>query len=202
MILERIIVGFTEANCYIFGDKKEVLIIDPGADYKKIKDLIAKLGLVPKAVVNTHGHADHIGANKDFGLPVWIHKLDAGFLGNPDKNLSGLFGVVIKSPSAQRLLEDGDKLAVGALDLEVIHTPGHTPGSISLKHNNLIFTGDALFRGGVGRTDFLYGSEEDLLKSIRDKLLIHEGATIYPGHGPSSTIDWEKKNNPFLLYTD
>lgn len=200
MIMERIVVGPTEANCYIFGDEREVFIIDPGADYKKIGSFIDKSGLTPKAIVNTHGHADHIGANKDFGLPVWIHSLDAEFLTDPVKNLSGVFGITIKSPSAAKLLKDGDLLEIGGLDLEVIHTPGHTPGSISLRHNGLIFTGDTLFRGGIGRTDFPYGSEQVLLESIRTKLLIYNDAMVYPGHGPKSDIAWEKKNNPFLMH--
>ena len=199
MVLEKIVVGFMQSNCYIFGDEKEVIIIDPGADTKKIKDFVAKHSLVPKAIVNTHGHADHIGANNQLGLPVWIHELDAGFLKDPAKNLSGPLGFAIKSPPAERLLKDGDILNIGGLKLEVIHTPGHTPGSISLKHEDTIFTGDTLFQAGVGRTDFPYGSEPDLIQSITKRLLVYDNARIYPGHGPESTIAWEKKNNPFLV---
>ncbi len=198
MILERIIVGFTQANCYIFGDEKEVVVIDPGADYNKIKKFLAEHKLNPKAVINTHGHGDHIGANNNFKLPVWIHELDGEFLTDPAKNLSGLFGLIIKSPPAARLLKDKDILKVGDLRLEVIHTPGHTPGGICLKCGNIIFTGDTLFQAGIGRTDFPYGSEKALTESIKKKLLIYPDAKIYPGHGPGSTIKQEMEDNPFL----
>jgi len=198
MILKKITVGAMETNCYIFGDKNEVVIIDPGSDYNKIKNCIDRFSLKPKAIINTHGHMDHIAANNNFDLPVWIHQLDAGFLVDPKKNLSGAFGIGMKTQPAGRLLKDGDILKIGELDLEVIHTPGHTPGSISLKHNGLIFTGDTLFREGIGRTDFPYGSQAAIMKSINERLLIHNNVDIHPGHGPSSSMEWEKNNNPYF----
>ena len=198
MILEKLVVGFNQANCYVFGDEKEQIIIDPGADYKTIKSFIDKHSFNVIAIVNTHGHADHIGANKNFSLPVWIHEADAEFLAEPKKNLSVIFGLAIRSQPASRILKDKDIIKVGGLELEVIHTPGHTPGSICLKHDNIVFTGDTLFREGIGRTYFPYGSEEKLLKSIKAKLLSYDNVTIYPGHGPTSSIAWEKAKNPFL----
>ena len=202
MFIKRIVVGPLESNCYLFGDEatKEIFVIDPGGDYNEIKSVIDKDGLKPKAVINTHGHGDHIGANKEFGIPVWIHRLDADFLMDPSKNLSGAFGFLLKTKTASRLLEDGDILNIGKCSLEVIHTPGHTPGSICLKAEGAIFTGDTLFCEGIGRTDFAYGSEEDIMRSIKEKLFtLDSGYIIYPGHGPDSTIGREKTNNPYII---
>lgn len=202
MLIKKIVVGPLESNCYLAGDEdtKEVFVIDPGGDYDKIKKIIDQAGLKPKAVINTHGHGDHIGANKEFGAPVWIHSLDADFLTDPSKNLSGAFGFSLKTKTASRLLEDGDILSVGKYKLEVIHTPGHTPGSICLKGEGFIFTGDTLFCEGIGRTDFAYGSEEDILLSIKERLFtLDDSYIIYPGHGPSSTIGKEKRNNLFIV---
>nr|MBU1327801.1 MBL fold metallo-hydrolase [Candidatus Omnitrophota bacterium] len=202
MLIKKIVVGPLESNCYLVGDEhtKEIFVIDPGGDYKEIKSVIDKYSLKPKAVINTHGHGDHIGANKEFSIPVWIHRLDADFLMDPSKNLSGAFGFLLKTKSASRLLEDGDMLDIGKYNLEVIHTPGHTPGSICLKGAGVILTGDTLFCQGIGRTDFTYGSEEDITSSIKEKLFtLDDDYVIYPGHGPSSTIGNEKINNPFIL---
>lgn len=200
-ILETITVGPVEVNCYILGCNRtsEAVIIDPGAEDGRIKERLSKYNLSAKYIINTHGHADHIGANGKFGLPVMIHKSDASFLSNPAKNLSVMMGTIITSPPASRVLEDGDKLYVGDLALEVIHTPGHTPGSVSIKCEDLVFTGDALFKEGLGRTDFPYSSEEDLLKSIREKLLVLPDSTkVYPGHGAATTIGHEREHNPYM----
>ena len=201
MIIKTIVVGMLETNCYIVGDdsSKDVFIIDPGADFKKIKNIIDTDGLKPKAIINTHGHGDHIGANARFDLPLWIHRLDAGFLEDPSKNLSITFGRQMIPYSADRCLEDGDILKIGRYSLKVIHTPGHTPGGICLQGDGVVFTGDTLFCGGIGRTDFQYGSEEDIIRSIKEKLLVLDDKyVVYPGHGPSSTIGREKSENPFI----
>jgi hydroxyacylglutathione hydrolase len=195
MIIKKITVGPLETNCYIVGDpsSKEVFVIDPGADYEEIKRVIDMESLYPQAVINTHGHGDHIAANDAFGLPVWIHRLDAEFLYEPSKNLSGVFTMPFRMKKADRLLEEGDVLSAGDIRFEVIHTPGHTPGSICLKTDGIIFTGDTLFRDGVGRTDFIYGSEKDIMSSIKNKLFsLSDGYVIYPGHGPASSIGEEK----------
>ncbi|MEK6732020.1 MAG: MBL fold metallo-hydrolase [Candidatus Omnitrophota bacterium] len=202
MLIKTIPVGPMESNCYLAGDEdtKEIFIIDPGGDYKKIKSVIDKDRLKPKAVINTHGHGDHIGANNEFGIPVWIHRLDAEFLTDPSRNLSGGLGFFLRTKKASRLLKHGDILNIGKYNLEVIHTPGHTPGSICLKGDKVIFTGDTLFCQGIGRTDFAYGSEEDIMCSIKERLFtLGDGYIIYPGHGPDSTIGFEKANNTYII---
>ncbi|MFH1854032.1 MAG: MBL fold metallo-hydrolase [Candidatus Omnitrophota bacterium] len=201
MIIKKITVGPMETNCYIAGDEstREAVVIDPGGDYNKIKKIIGREGLKPIAIINTHGHGDHIIANDEFGLPVWIHRQDADFLGDPSKNLSAEFGLMFRANPAKRLLERGDTLTVGKYSLEVIHTPGHTPGSICLKGDGIIFSGDTLFYEGIGRTDFSYGSQEDILKSIKEKLFtLEDRYVVYPGHGPSTTIGHEKTRNPYI----
>lgn len=184
-ILRRLPVGPVAANCYILGcaNTKEAVVIDPGAEDGLIKQEISALGLTAICVINTHGHGDHIGANSKMGLPVFIHAADAKCLTNP----------------ASRLLEDGDKIDVGDLIFEVIHTPGHTPGSISLGCDGIVFTGDTLFAEGVGRTDLPGGSETEIIKSIRERLFILPDETkVYPGHGSATTIGHEKGHNPFI----
>lgn len=200
-ILETVTIGPVGVNCYILGCRKtfEAVIIDPGAEDDKIKKLLVKSGLKARYIINTHGHADHIGCNGKFDLPVLIHRLDAPFLVNPAKNLSLMLGMIISSPPARRVLEDKEKLYVGELVLDFIHIPGHTPGSIAVKCEDIVFTGDALFNESVGRTDFPYGSQEALLKSIKEKLLVLPDSTkVYPGHGAASTIGYERRHNPFL----
>jgi len=197
-MVNKIVVGEVKANCYVIGceETKKIVIIDPGDEPEKIKKIIGEKNLKPEIIINTHGHIDHISANDAFGLPVYIHRLDAEFLKEPDKNLSTFFAVPYTCNCETRLLEDGDVIEVGKLTFTVIHTPGHTPGGICLKTDNVVFTGDTLFCNGVGRTDFTGGSEEKLFKSIREKLFILSDETvIYPGHGPSSTIGKEKQRN-------
>lgn len=201
-MIKKVVVGAFETNSYIFADidTKEAALIDPGSDGDDdIKSGLQRLNLKLNCIINTHGHGDHISSNRKFKAPVYIHKLDEDFLADAKLNLSATFGFTIKSPSATRLLEDGDIIEVGGFKLKVLHTPGHTPGSISLLSDGVVFTGDALFKGGVGRTDFPYGSNEQLLNSIKNKLLTLDDRTVvYPGHGPSSTIGKEKRENSFI----
>lgn len=200
-IFKEFIVGPLDVNCYIIADPatKEACIVDPGAEPEMMMNFLRKEGLNLKFIINTHGHGDHIAANSYFKVPIYIHRLDQSFLQDGMKNLSSMLFFTVSSPKASRLLEDGDVINLGGLNIRVIHTPGHTPGSISLKLNGVILTGDALFKGGVGRTDFEYGDQDALLKSIREKLLAFGDDTIiYPGHGDSSTLGEEKRTNPFL----
>jgi len=207
MILKKIAVGPMQANCYILGDEltHKAIVIDPGADTQKISAVLKKAGLIAEAVVNTHGHFDHIGADADFNVPVYIHKKDADFLKDAQKNFSAWMGSPFRVNSLEvKILEDKDVLEAGGIKLTVIHTPGHTPGGICLllkKHTPaIIFTGDTLFQGGIGRTDLPDASEEALLDSIRNKILsLPEDTIIYPGHGPESSIGIERRLNQFLI---
>lgn len=201
-LIKKIVVGGLETNCYIFADtdKREAALIDPASDGSNvIKSQIEKNKLKLKCIINTHGHGDHISSNGKFNAPIYIHRLDADFLENAELNLSAAFGFAIKSPPASVLLNEGDKIKVGGLELKVLHTPGHTPGSISLLTDGAVFTGDTLFMDGVGRTDFPYGSTDELMHSIKTKLLTLDDKTIvYPGHGPVSTIGRERRSNSFI----
>jgi glyoxylase-like metal-dependent hydrolase (beta-lactamase superfamily II) len=199
--LKKFTVGPMAVNAYIVADPdtNKACLVDPGADPQTIKKFLDKNGYKLEFIINTHGHGDHIAANSYFDVPIYIHRLDKDFLTDPDKNLSSSFLFKIKSPPAQRLLEDGDVLELGSSKLKVIYTPGHTPGGISIDLGGEILTGDTLFNGGVGRTDFEYGDEKALARSIKEKLFVFEDSTvIHPGHGDSSTIGDERRSNPFL----
>ena len=201
MRIDIIPVGQMQVNCYVLSDRqtKNAILVDPGDDYPLIKSFLEKQKLKPRFIVHTHGHIDHIQADNEFALPVYAHKLDVELLINPEKNLSNFLSSPFKVDCEIKPLEDGQKITLDDLSLEVIHTPGHTPGGICLKADKVIFTGDSLFAGGVGRTDFPGASARELILSIWNKLLIFPDDTvIYPGHGPHSTIGREKRINPFL----
>jgi hydroxyacylglutathione hydrolase len=194
-------VGPMAANCYVIThvSTKDACLIDPGGEPRRIMEFMKKKGLNPKFIINTHGHGDHIFGNGYFGVPVYIHRLEKDFLTNPDLNLSGFFGLSLKGPEASKLLEDGQMIYLNGLELEILHTPGHTPGGISIKLNGVVFTGDTLFAGSVGRTDLPDGDEKALLGAIRKKLFIlNDDTVVYPGHGQKSTIGEEKRSNPFF----
>ena len=210
LILKTLAVGPLEANCYILAASSPgpALIIDPGGDETRIAAVLNDLRLAPAALVLTHGHLDHIGAaaalKKSTGAPLLAHRRDAFLL---DGAAAGFFlpGLAAPAVTADRLLEDGDVVPAGELQLQVLHTPGHSPGSICLflprsGEPGIVFTGDTLFAGGVGRTDFPGGSYEELIRSISSRLLAFPDETVvYPGHGPASTIGEEKRSNPFLI---
>lgn len=200
MILEKLIVGPLEVNCYILAASSAsgAIVIDPGAEAEKISARLKELGLKIKYIVNTHGHIDHIGANESLAAPIYIHRLDAAFLGDPQLNLSAMLGLPLSLDGEIMPLEEGQRLEVGDIALEVIHTPGHTPGGVCLNAGKFCFTGDTLFAQGVGRTDIPSGSEEKLTKSIKKLMRLPDETVIYPGHGPTSTIGQERQNNPFI----
>jgi len=207
MILKTLIVGELETNCYLLGDERsrEGIVIDPGGDFKLIEKALKELNLDVKYIVLTHGHSDHIGVlselKKYTGAQILIHKEDAEMLSNPEKNLSVFSYNPFSAPGADRLLKDKDKIRIGQIELEVLHTPGHTEGSISLLTDKVIFTGDLIFCGSVGRTDLPGGSYQRLLRSIQDKILDKTDDTvIYPGHGPTTSVGEERRNNPFLNF--
>lgn len=205
MILEVVCVGAMQANCYILacGPNTQAIIIDPGDQKQKIDKVLIKHSLKPGFIINTHGHIDHIGCDDSFGVCVYIHRQDLDLLKNPELNLSSFLTTPFSSKSDIKTLEDKEDIELGQMQLEVIHVPGHTPGGISLllkkPKDKILFTGDSLFYHSIGRTDFPGASEVLLIKSIKEKLFkLSDDTIVYPGHGPSSTIGEEKKNNQFL----
>lgn len=205
MVIKRLVVGLLQVNCFVVFDEetKEAIIIDPGGDAREILKFAEKNNLKIKYIVNTHGHLDHTYDNRKIkeatNSPLLIHKLDAEMLTSPAKNFSFVMGIIFKSPPADKLLNEGDIIEFGNISLKVLNTPGHTPGGISLLTDKVVFVGDTLFAGSVGRTDLPGGSMEELLKGIKEKLLILPDDTIvHPGHGPSTTIGRERNSNPFI----
>lgn len=200
--IEKIVVGQMQTNCYLFfsSETKETIIIDPGDESEKIKSQIKRLKLLPRLIIHTHGHIDHIKATKDFDLEVYIHRLDKAYLKNPLKNLSSFFDLPFILNGDIKLLEDKERVQLADIYLEVIHTPGHTPGGICLRYGDILFSGDTLFYHGVGRTDFSGASEDELISSIKRRLFsLKDSTLVYPGHGPATSIGEEKLNNPFLV---
>ncbi len=209
MKIEHLILGAYQTNCYILLENetaKDCLIIDTGLEADELVDFLRRHNLNPVAVVLTHGHIDHIigliALRSRFpDIKVYIHKLDAGMLTGEKDNLSNLAGVSFNSKPADFTMEEGNVIELANIKLDVIHTPGHTPGGICLYSENdgVVFTGDTLFADSVGRTDMPGGNGTQLIKGIKEKLCTLPGETVvYPGHGPATTIAQEKANNPFL----
>lgn len=205
MIVRTVEVGDNATNCYIVASQRtlEGLVIDPGEDVALILAEVKALKVRVLRIVITHGHFDHILGIKDLkealNVPVAIHTADAGMLTNPLASFAFLAGKIRPLPPADELLQDGQVLAFGDDALTVSHTPGHSPGSVSLVGEGLVFCGDVLFQGSVGRTDFPGGSQSVLVRSIRTRLLtLPDSTVVYPGHGPATTIGHERLTNPYL----
>jgi glyoxylase-like metal-dependent hydrolase (beta-lactamase superfamily II) len=209
-MIETIVVGPIGANCFVVssGENGGAAIIDPGGDPDLIFRCVDKHGCRPLYIVNTHAHPDHTAANAEvcgrYGVPVFIHALDAPLLARMEE-WGAFIGIPCPpSPAPERLLQEGDLLAVDRLSLKIIHTPGHSPGSICLYGkipggDRVLFAGDTVFAGSVGRTDLPGGSHKELIQSIQDKIIsLPEETRILPGHGPATTVGSEKKNNPFF----
>lgn len=201
----RMPAGIYAANCYIVYDEnaKEGIVVDPGGDVDDIINRIEKLGLTIKYIVLTHGHGDHIagvkGLKNHTGAKVAIHKDDAYMVRDGRKNLSSMMAMGTVEFEPDILLDENDVIEFGNIRCEVIHTPGHTPGGITLRIGDSLFTGDTLFAGSIGRTDFEGGSFDTIINSIKTKLMVFPDDTkVYPGHGPSTTIKMEKRYNPFI----
>ena len=205
MIVERLVVGMLQCNCYIVGceDTKTGIVIDPGGDASTILETVDQLGLSIKYIVNTHGHIDHIAANRSVkegtGAMIAIHRDDAQWLESDQGGFARMLGVVSPGPAADTLLDEGDEVIFGNDSLQVIHTPGHSVGGISLVGDRLVFCGDTLFAMGVGRVDLPGGSWETLMQSIKTHLFtMPDDTVVYSGHGPPTTIGREKRMNPWF----
>jgi glyoxylase-like metal-dependent hydrolase (beta-lactamase superfamily II) len=207
MILETFPVGPLHCNCTILGDEvtREALVVDPGDNLPEILSRLQKHGLTVRQIVVTHAHIDHVGGaaqlRKLTGAPVVMNQQDLGLLGMMEMQ-AGWLGVPtpqVAPPDASA--EDGLTIGLAALPAQVLHTPGHTPGSICLLFSNqhLLLAGDTLFAGSIGRTDLPGGDGQQILRSLRERLLVLPDATrVVPGHGPETTIGEERQSNPFL----
>jgi glyoxylase-like metal-dependent hydrolase (beta-lactamase superfamily II) len=207
MKFETVVVGALETNCYLVfcEETRECVIVDPGAEPEKIFRSIGEKNLKPTILANTHGHVDHVGANKDikdkFDIPLCIHAADSSLLDNILASAMGFFIGAKKSPKPDRFLDEGESIHFGKSFLEVLHTPGHSPGSISLIGDGFLLSGDVLFCGGVGRTDLPGGSWDQLENSIKEKIFVLPDETlVLPGHGPSTSVGQEKNSNPFVRW--
>ena len=205
MIIKRLAVGPLQTNCYIVGaENKEGVIIDPGEAATHILNTVKSLGLKVKYIILTHAHIDHIGALKAIkeatGASVAIHEDEAAVL--PFSATSDMLGLEYPAPEPPDVeLHDGDKLQVGELSFTVLHTPGHSPGAICLLCDGVLFSGDTLFQGGVGRYDFPGGSYDKLMDSLKNTVLkLDDRIKVYPGHGPETDIGSERRGNPFLEF--
>lgn len=206
MIIKTLAVGPIVANCYILGceETKEAAVVDPGDDAPRILMALAESALKVKYILNTHGHFDHVGANKKMkdatAAPILIHPLDAPMLSHLSASAAAWGLSADDSPPPDRTVEEGDTISFGKnITLKVIHTPGHTPGGISFHADDKVFVGDTLFDGSIGRTDFPGGNFETLISSIKNKLfMLGDDVQVFTGHGPVTTIGKEKRSNPFV----
>lgn len=215
MLIETLQLGPVATNCYIYSpDGKRAVVIDPAAGAEEIAGHLRALELEPVAIINTHGHLDHTGANGYLkallDVPIYIGEGDAPYLGPGAESLHRQDALIIGpeavalfqehyavSPAADGLLREGDEVAEAGL--RVVDTPGHTAGSISLVGRSFVFSGDALFAGSIGRTDLCGGDERTLISSVRTKILTLPAKTeVFPGHGPPTSVGEERTHNPFL----
>jgi len=203
--VEQLVVGPLDSNCFIVWDDqiKQGVVIDSGDDADKILNRIKELGIEIKAILVTHGHFDHVGAvaplKRELNVEFLAHKDDLFFI-EDGENAARRWGVMIEQPpKPDRFIKDGDTIEVGNYELEVLHTPGHSPGGVSFLHDRMVFGGDTLFQSSIGRTDFRKGSFEELEKSIKTRLYtLPDDTIVYTGHGPTTTIGEEKRYNLFV----
>ncbi len=208
MIIETFPVGLFQCNCTILGDEetREAIVIDPGDNPETIQDRLAKLGLTLKQIVCTHTHIDHVGAiwglQERLETPASIHKADLFLFEKLDVQAQFIGLPAPRRGAIEHFVQDGDAVACRGVEIGVLHTPGHTPGSATFHlrgDRNILFTGDTLFRQSIGRTDLWGGSYPEIIQSIQKKLMIFDDDTlVISGHGPSTSIGHERRRNPFL----
>ncbi|QGU95032.1 MBL fold metallo-hydrolase [Clostridium bovifaecis] len=201
MKIKRIPAGIYGANCYILfeEDTRVGCVIDPGGDEDILIKEIDKTNIELKFILLTHGHIDHVGAveaiKDEYEIPVYIDKRDKEFM----KQGGGVFGSLWNSDLEDKDIEDGDVITLGNLNIKCISTPGHTPGGMCFLVNNVVFTGDTLFHGSIGRTDFPGGNYKELIHNIKTKLMVlQDDIIVLPGHESESNIKFEREHNPFL----
>src|SRR5947208_12488015 len=192
-----------DTNCWLIAAERsdEALVVDPGFQPDEVRALLERAGKRPVAVLATHGHFDHIGSAGAFcgdDVPFYIHEADQLALTDP-----GAWGSGFPTPPAPvkdvRTITDGDVIELGGFRIEVLHTPGHTPGSVCFRTDGWLFSGDLVFRGAIGRYDFPNSSATDMERSLRRFLELDDPLPVYPGHGPDTSVGHERRTNPFLL---
>lgn len=209
MILERLVVGMLQTNCYLLCDEqtRQAVVIDPGGDAARIIKRLQQLNVTLAAILNTHGHFDHVldawALMEAMGGLIFLHPKDEPLLMDHTVGLGAAFTASARSPQGKvdEWLEEGEELSFGNLRLKVLETPGHTPGHVAfhLPEAGVLFVGDTLFAGSIGRTDFPGGSYPRLIQSVKDKIFPMDDATrVLPGHGPETTVGREKRTNPFF----
>ncbi len=196
-------VGMLEVNCCIVASEQgNAAVIDPGGEAGRILDYLESNGLTVKKILLTHGHFDHIGGVKALkdatDAELCIHEADASMLTDAARNMSAVFGTPYAPVAADRLLRDGDSVALDELCFQVIHTPGHTPGSVSYLTGETLFSGDTLFRESIGRTDFPGGDSHEIMESLKKLRGLPGDYTVLSGHGEKTTLSWEREHNPYL----
>jgi hydroxyacylglutathione hydrolase len=202
MIIKNLVVGHLESNCFVIADEKtkEALLIDPGDEPERILDLLTKNNLKLKYIVCTHAHFDHVGAipelKTETGARIVIHYDELDIYKHTREQAAVLWGFELEPlPEPDILVSEGDELEVGGLKFRILHTPGHSPGSICLYGEGIVITGDTLFAGTVGRTDLFGGNVQKLKSSFRKLMALGDEIRVFPGHGPQSTIGKERTNN-------
>ena len=205
MIIKNLVVGHLESNCFVIADErtKEALLIDPGDEPDRILDLLTKNDLKLKYIVCTHAHFDHVGAipelKTETDAKIVIHHDELDIYKHTREQAAVLWGFELEPlPEPDVFVSEGDKLEVGDLKFRILHTPGHSPGSICLYGEGIVITGDTLFAGSVGRTDLFGGNIEELKSSFRKLMALGDEIKVFPGHGPQSTIGKERTDNFFL----
>ena len=205
MKIHKLITGPVQENCYILEKDGQALVVDPGSDGERIIHKIEDLDLKPLHILLTHAHFDHIGALDQvrdyYHIPASIHEIEKDYLLDPDLNFSSMTGQPFTCQPADHLFTEEVELEIGPFDFKVVHTPGHSPGSVSFifQSDKQVIAGDALFRESIGRTDSFNADGPTLLDSIQTKLLsLDDDFTVYPGHGQATSIGHEKSYNPFF----
>lgn len=200
--IRRVVLGPIETNCWIIACPETGLgmVVDPGGNTAPLGAVVDRMGIGElTATVNTHGHFDHVWGNGELGVPTMIHRLDAPMLSRAVEVAASYGFTIAPPPAPSRLLEDTDEVRVGNLCFTVIHTPGHSPGSICLLGHGLLFSGDTVFQGSIGRTDLPGGDYGQIIRSIRERIIpLSETLRVLPGHGPETTLKRETATNPFF----